>query len=110
MNVLPCEVKGGKASFAGNQVGAVNAGAYKGNGKVLELGVRPEFVSLGAEGIPVDIVKIADAGRYRIVEARHKGHSIKLLVAEGMALPEKTAHLQFDPAHTQIYEDGWMVS
>jgi hypothetical protein len=27
-----------------------------------------------------------------------------------MALPEKTAHLQFDPAHTQIYEDGWMVS
>jgi glycerol transport system ATP-binding protein len=110
MNVLPCEVKGGKAVFAGNPVAAVNAAAYKGNGKVLELGVRPEFVSLGAEGIPVDVVKIADAGRFRIVETRHKGHSIKLLVAEGMPLPEGRAHLQFDPAHTQIYEDGWMVT
>ena len=110
MNLLPCEVKGGTAMFAGNPVAAVNAAAYKGNGKALELGVRPEFVSFAAQGIPVEIGKVVDAGRYRIVEARHKDHSIKLLLAEGLALPEKQAHLQFDPAHTQIYEDGWMVS
>jgi glycerol transport system ATP-binding protein len=110
MNVLPCAVKGGEAVFAGNRIAAVNAGSYKDNDKVLELGVRPEFVSLGDKGIPVDIVKVADAGRYRIVEARHAGHSIKLLVAEGVELPANQAHLQFDPAHTQIYEDGWMVS
>jgi glycerol transport system ATP-binding protein len=110
MNLLPCTVKGGRAVFAGNAVETNNAAAYKGNGKALELGVRPEFVSLSAEGIPVDIVKVADAGRYRIVEARHQGHSIKLLVAEGISLPERQAHLQFDPTHTQIYEDGWMVS
>ena len=115
MNVLPCEVKGGKVVFAGNPIETINAAAYKGNGKVLELGVRPEFVSFSAEGIPVDIVKVADAGRYRIVETRYRGqsvkaHSIKLLLAEGLELPDKAAHLQFDPAHTQIYEDGWMVS
>lgn len=110
MNVLPCEVKGGKAVFAGNSVGAVNASAYKGNGRVLELGVRPEFVRFAGEGIPVDIVKVADAGRYRIVETRHQAHSIKLLVAEGADLPSGRAHLHFDPDHTQIYEDGWMVS
>src|SRR5687767_7843018 len=72
MNLLPCTVKGGRAVFAGNAVETNNASAYKGNGKVLEIGVRPEFVSLSAEGIPVDIVKVADAGRYRIVEARHQ--------------------------------------
>ncbi|WP_119388268.1 ABC transporter ATP-binding protein [Taklimakanibacter lacteus] len=110
MNVLPCVVKGGEVVFAGNPVPAANAGAYKGNGKVLELGVRPEFVSLGSDGIPVDIVKVADAGRYRIVETRHKDHSIKLLVAEGVELPAQKAHVRFDAAHTQIYEDGWMVS
>ena len=110
MNVLPCEVKGGKAVFAGNSVAAINAAAYKGNGKLLELGVRPEFVRFAGKGIPVDIVKVADAGRYRIVETRHQGHSIKLLVAEGAELPSAKAHLHFDADHTQIYEDGWMVS
>ena len=33
--------------------------------------MRPEFVSFAAEGLPVEIVKVSDAGRYRIVEARH---------------------------------------
>ena len=110
MNVLPCAVKGGEAVFAGKPVAAVNAKAYKDNGKTLELGIRPEFVSFGPDGIPVDIVKVADAGRYRIVETRHQGHSIKLLVAEGAELPVEKAYLRFDAAHTQIYEDGWMVS
>ncbi|MGE0005975.1 MAG: ABC transporter ATP-binding protein [Parvibaculaceae bacterium] len=110
MNVLPCEVRGGTAMFAGHPVAAVDAAAFRGEGLALELGVRPEFVSLAEEGIPAEIVKVADAGRYRIVEARHGGHGIKLLVAEGAALPEKHTHLRFDPAHTQIYEDGWMVS
>ena len=33
-----------------------------------------------------------------------------LRAAEGTEIPGGTAHLQFDPAHTQIYEDGWMVT
>lgn len=110
MNVLPCEIKGGTAVFAGNPVAAVNAAACAGKGKLLELGVRPEFVRFADKGIPVDIVKVADAGRYRIVETRHQGHSIKLLVAEGDELPAAQAHLHFDADHTQIYEDGWMVA
>src|SRR4051794_5900533 len=68
MNVLACEVKGGHAVFAGHLVETVNAGAYRGNGKGLELGIRPEFVTFGEQGIPVEIVKVLDAGRYRIVE------------------------------------------
>ena len=36
--------------------------------------------------------------------------SIKLLVAEGAELPSGQARLHFDADHTQIYEDGWMVS
>ena len=109
MNVLPCEVKGGKASVAGQTVGTANAKLYKGNGDSLELGVRPEFVRFAKKGLPVEVVKVADAGRFRIVETRGAGRSIKLLVPEGKAIPEGKAHLAFEPSHTQIYENGWMV-
>jgi glycerol transport system ATP-binding protein len=96
--------------FAGHAVETINAKAFKGNGKQLELGVRPEFVSLAATGIPVKIVKVADAGRYRVVEARQDDSTIRLLVPEGEDIPSGSAHVKFDAAHTQIYEDGWMVS
>ncbi len=109
MNVLPCEVKGGKASFAGHPVTTVNAKAYKGKGQKLELGVRPEFVRIVKKGIPADVVKVSDAGRFRIVETRSSGGSIKLLIPEGEAVPEGKTHLAFDADHTQVYENGWMV-
>ena len=109
MNVLPCKVKGGRASFAGKPVATANASGYRGNGQKLELGVRPEFVSFAGTGIPAEVVRVADAGRFRIVETRAANHRIKLLVPEGDAIPEGKAHLAFDPAHTQIYENGWIV-
>jgi len=107
MNVLPCEAVGGKARFAGETVETANA--YAGGSARLELGVRPEFVRFARTGIAAEIVKVADAGRFRIVEAHASGHRIKLLVPEGEAIPEGGTHLAFDPAHTNIYADGWMV-
>jgi glycerol transport system ATP-binding protein len=110
MNLLPCQVENGTAVFAGQAIGTLNATAYRGNGKQLELGVRPEFVRFAPQGIPVQIVKVADAGRYRIVETRHADGTIKLLVPEGAEIPTEGAHVQFDPTHTQVYQDGWMVT
>ena len=78
--------------------------------KHLELGVRPEFVSFTATGLPVDVIKVADAGRFRIVETKHARHTIKLLVPEGAEIPASAAHVHFDPAHTQVYEEGWMIA
>jgi glycerol transport system ATP-binding protein len=109
MNLLPVDVKGGKAFFAGRAVETANAKVYQGDGRGLELGVRPEFVSFAKSGIPVDVVKVADAGRFRIVETQAAARKIKLLVPEGMAIPEGRAHLAFDRDHTQIYDNGWIV-
>ncbi|MGQ0485052.1 MAG: ABC transporter ATP-binding protein [Hyphomicrobiales bacterium] len=109
MNLLPCEMKGGKAHVAGRPIEAANAEAIKdGNGK-LEIGVRPEFVRFAKAGFPVDVVKVSDAGRFRIVETKSAGGSIKLLVKEGETIPAGKAHLAFDLAHTRIYEDSWMA-
>ena len=78
--------------------------------KRLELGVRPEFVSFAPERHSGDS---RQGRRCRpLPDRRDAGQgtaSIKLLVPEGAAIPEGQAHLAFDPKHTQIYEDGWMV-
>jgi glycerol transport system ATP-binding protein len=109
MNLLSCEVKGGKARVAGQTVEAVNAKAVKdGNGK-LEIGIRPEFVNFAKQGLRVDVVKVSDAGRFRIVETRSAGGGVKLLVKEGEAIPVGQAHLAFDPEHTRVYRDGWLA-
>ena len=109
MNILPCEVRGGKALFAGEVVDTANAALWRGTGKTLELGVRPEFVSFAPNGIAVEVVKVLDAGRYRIVETQHAGFSIRMLVPEDEAIPQGSAQLRFKPDHTQIYADGWIV-
>ena len=99
MNVLPCELKSGKA-FIGEHAVKTVEGKTSGN-KHLELGVRPEFVSFTATGLPVDVIKVADAGRFRIVETKHARHTIKLLVPKARRSCF-AAHVHFDPAHTRL--------
>ena len=70
MNVLPCEVKGGKVRFAGRVVETIHAKVPDGAGKVRAR--RASRVrEFSPNGIPIDVVKVSDAGRYRIVETRH---------------------------------------
>ena len=108
MNILPCEVENGVVLFAGQRVQVENPPTGALAGRRTEIGVRPEFVSLG-QGIPVSIVKVSDAGRYRVVEARHADYRIKLLVEEGVAVPASNASVRFDPGHTRLYADGRLL-
>ena len=110
MNVLPCALEDGTPVFGGQPIETERKPGEVGAGSRLELGVRPEFVSFAEEGVPVEIVKVSDAGRYQVVETRHEEHAIKLLVQEGQELPSEDARLRFDPKHTQLYADGWMVT
>jgi glycerol transport system ATP-binding protein len=107
MNILPCEIKGGKAYFAGQAIEAENAKLAK-DGK-LEIGVRPEFVSFAKKGLDAEIVKVSDAGRFRIVETRASNSTIKLLVPEDESVPTGKVKLAFDKSHTQIYANDWLV-
>jgi glycerol transport system ATP-binding protein len=113
MNALPCAVENGRPTFLGNAV-PVASGTQVPNDGRLEIGIRPEFIKFnGVEAgpsIPVEITKVADAGRFRIVETRAaKEHRIRLLVPEGDPIPSGAAQLKFDPKHTHLYRDGWLV-
>ncbi|MGH6933615.1 MAG: ABC transporter ATP-binding protein [Dongiaceae bacterium] len=109
MNVLPCEIADGGAVVAGQRVEIANGAKLTGGQGKLQLGVRPEFVSFAGAGLPATVTKVADAGRYRIVETRVDGHSVRLLVAEGDPVPEGGTHLAFNPRRSWVYRDGWMV-
>jgi len=109
MNVLPCTVEGDKAILDGQHVTVQNPPTAALDGKRIELGIRPEFVSFAADGLPVAVVKVSDAGRYRIVETRHGTSRVNLLVDPDVAVPGYGAKLRFDPAYTRLYADGWLV-
>jgi glycerol transport system ATP-binding protein len=109
MNVLPCEVRDG-AAFVQDVRVPIDAGIGRtGNARRLEVGVRPEFVRFAETGVPAEIVKVADAGRHRVVELRAGGTRLHLLANDGDEVPDGPTHLAFDPARTRVYADGWLI-
>jgi glycerol transport system ATP-binding protein len=106
MNILPCEIRDGAAFFDGRHVETENRATGAGRP---EIGVRPEFVSIAADGLPVEVIRVADVGRHRVVEARAGGQRINALLPEGRSDAPGPAHLAFEPAQTRIYEDGWLA-
>jgi glycerol transport system ATP-binding protein len=107
MNLLPVTLDGGVARFAGHAVQMAAAPGAVPTGAQLQIGVRPEFVSFAGTGIPVTVDKVADAGRFRVVETRHGQSIIRLLVGEDTPLPSERAFLRFDPSFTYLYANGW---
>lgn len=110
MNVLPCQLEQGKPFYEGQQLDISHPVTQPPAGARLEIGIRPEFIKLASEGVPVQITKVSDAGRFNIVDTRSGNNSIKLLVPSDAPLPADTAYLAFDPAYTQVYADDWMIS
>lgn len=106
MNVLPCEYVDGVARFHGHVVRT--AEEYAPDNGTHEIGVRPEFVQIASQGIPVDVTKVSDTGRFRIVETRHLDEVIRLVLNEDEPVPEQgsAVNLDFDPAQTRLYTDS----
>lgn len=108
MNVLPCSLDQGRPVFDNNLLDTAYPVKKQLNGK-LEVGVRPEFVSFAEQGIPVMVEKVEDLGRYQIVTLKHESSVIKMVLQEGQEIPAQSPKIQFDPAHTRVYCDDWVV-
>ncbi len=109
MNVLPAAPEGGGAWIEGGPFVPVANPAGRAGGRC-EIGVRPEFVRFAPpeEGLPAEIVRVADAGRYRVVEARLGRHRVRMLAPEAAEIPAEPA-LAFEPSRTFLYRDGWLA-
>ncbi len=108
MNVLPCTLDNGQPVFKNHLLSSAYPADGDLNGK-LEVGVRPEFVKFADKGIPVEIEKVEDLGRYQVVTTNHESTKIKMVVSEDQQIPSEGAKINFDPANTRIYQDDWVV-
>ena len=109
MNVLPCELVDGVPHVSGQAIKVQTTAPLNGTSKRLEIGIRPEHVRLAPTGVPARIVKVSDVGRHRVVETRCGDTRVNLMVGDGVSLPSDGVHLEFEPAYTGLYADGWRV-
>lgn len=109
MNVLPCEVREGGAFFE-DQLITLEGDIEQGAGTTTQIGVRPEFVTLGDKGLAATVHKISDVGRHAVVEAKVGNTSVKAVVEGEVPLQGAAIHLSFDPSKTRLYRDGWIAT
>ena len=110
MNLLAAQIDGSVAYVDGIAV-PLAAGYRAMKGKV-EIGIRPEFVSLGSgsAGLPVTVRRIEDVGRTRIVRAEFLGREINAVLPEGTPVPTDANRLTFAPDKINVYAEDWRVA
>jgi glycerol transport system ATP-binding protein len=106
MNVIPARVDGMTALVHGTSVQlSKRFGALSGK---VELGVRPEFVSLTeGEGLPVTVRRVEDVGRHKIVRADLFGSDINILMPEGQPISADMTRIVFDHDKVNVYVNDW---
>ncbi|WP_428929709.1 ABC transporter ATP-binding protein [Marinibacterium sp. SX1] len=108
MNVIPAQIEGNVAHVNGSQI-ALTRGYTDLSGKV-EIGVRPEFARLSRdEGLPVNIRRVEDVGRHKIVRADFFGQELNIIAGEDDSISPDMTRVTFDPAHVNVYANDWRV-
>lgn len=108
MNVVPADVSGNMATVHGASV-RLSKGYADLSGKV-EIGVRPEFVTLTeGEGLPVNVRRVEDVGRHKIVRADLFGNEINIVAPEGESISPDMNRISFDPTRINVYVNDWLT-
>jgi len=108
MNLLPCQIDDGCPIFQGNRIKLEGQILQPDSTKIIELGVRPEFIKIDSKGFPVKINRIEDVGRYQILKVESSGHKFNVFVPEDFEIPTENLRVSFDPKYTHVYCDGWL--
>jgi len=110
MNVLPAKIDGANAIVNGH---AINLGRHfsgLGGGETA-IGFRPEYsrLSSGDEGLPIQIRRIEDVGRYKIIRADFEGIEVNAVLSEDAVISSEMNRIAFDAASAHVYLDDWIV-
>jgi glycerol transport system ATP-binding protein len=106
MNVMPVSVEGRTARLGAQTIELPGTPASASG--PIELGIRPEYVKLGREGMPVSVRKVEDIGRQKILRASLEGREIAAIVGEDEDIPADPK-VRFDPAGINLYAGSWRV-
>ncbi|MGB8815453.1 MAG: ABC transporter ATP-binding protein, partial [Paracoccaceae bacterium] len=108
MNLLEATVSGRRAMVQGAEVAL--AAAYPAVSGRVQIGIRPEFASLGDEGLPFTLKRVEDVGRHRIVRGEVFGVPFNVVAPEGLAIGAEMTHVSFAPQKINVYADDWRVA
>ena len=107
MNFLPAKIDGSVVRL-GTETLALGYAPYVAPDARTELGIRPEFIRIGREGMPVTVDAVEDIGRHKIVRARFCGQPLAIVMSEDGEVPADP-RVTFDQAAVSIYADSWRV-
>jgi len=106
MNIIPCSIEGKVAKIGNHDIALNHAFQLPDNAQKVEIGVRPEYLSLtppGENGVQVKILKVDDIGRVRIVRVALDNLELNVVTSELVGMTGDQATLLFDADHTNVY-------
>ena len=107
MNLLDAEIIGSDARLQGLSVPlGASYGPTKGR---TQIGIRPDYVTVSDEGLPVTVKRVEDVGRHRILRAELAGQPLNAMLGEGIPVPAD-ARVSFAPGKINVYADNWRIS
>ncbi len=107
MNFFPTRISGATAIIGTQEVPLEGAPLIGATANV-QLGIRPEFVELCRKGMPIQVAKVEDIGRQKIVRAFLEDHPIAIVIAEDTEIPADP-HISFKQSSINIYADSWLA-
>jgi len=105
MNVLPCELREGQAYFNGYHIALEGPVGAQTQGDP-QIGIRPEYVTLGDTGLEAKVRKVADIGRHSVVVAMLGETRVNAIVEGAVPAQGETVFLNFRPDQTRLYRGG----
>src|SRR5471032_1904973 len=112
MNIVPAQVKGREARIDGHVIALNRAYDHLPPGAKIEVGVRPEFVTVAAPApglLSANIERIDDLGRIRFARVRVGDAKFAARVPPGFSVSGGVAGLVFDPSRVHVYVDSLLV-
>ena len=108
MNFFPVSVLGNKAFLNEHQIKLKDE--YPNLDGIVQLGIRPEFISFSKSksAMPVEIKKIEDIGRFKILHSRISDQDLNIILNEGESIPSEPKII-FDPERVNIYQNDHLV-
>jgi len=108
MNILAARLAGQAVTVGEETLQLGSVPEVSGTDRI-ELGIRPEFIRIQRDGMPVRINRIDDIGRRRIVRAEFQGQQIAIVASEDAEIPAEP-RVVFDPAGINIYANSWRIN
>ncbi len=108
MNVAPVDLDGNRARLGRQDISLARAYPGLPAGTRTELGIRPEFVRVGAghDGFAARVMRVDDVGRYRVVRVDVDGHSFNAIAGDDVRIEGDSTNVMLDPANIHIYADS----